>query len=93
MSRVHQDYCCDSLVGTTDAQIVVPCSVPVLFLFFFNISVSRYCIKAKSRPTVSDNIDMTDFYDDDYDIDDDYDDDDEEDENAEDSEDSGTGKV
>ena len=53
----------------------------------------RYCIKAKSRPTASDNIDMTDFYDDDYDIDDDYDDDEEEDENAEDSEDSGTGKV
>ena len=63
---------------------------PVSYFYYFNF---RYCIKAKSRPTVSDNIDMTDFYDDDYDIDDDYDDDDEEDENAEDSEDSGTGKV
>jgi len=62
-------------------QVVVP------------LTMEEYCIKAKSRPAVSENIDMTDFYDDDYDIDDDYDDDDEEDENAEDSEDSGTGKV
>ena len=54
----------------------------------------RYCIKAKSRPTASDNIDMTDFYDDDYDIDDDYDDDDDDDVgDGEDSEDSGTGKA
>ena len=54
----------------------------------------RYCIKAKSRPAASDNIDMTDFYDDDYDIDDDEDDEDEEEgEEGEDSEDSGTGKA
>lgn len=54
----------------------------------------RYCIKAKSRPAASDNIDMTDFYDDDYDIDDEYDDEDEEEnEDGEDSEDSGTGKA
>merc|ERR1712204_30547 len=61
-------------------QVVVP------------LTMEEYCIKAKSRPTVSDNIDMTDFYDDDYDIDDDYDDD-EEGEEGEDSEDSGTGKA
>ena len=55
----------------------------------------RYCIKAKSRPMASDNIDMTDFYDDDYDIDDDEDEeeDDDEDNEGEDSEDSGTGKA
>ena len=42
----------------------------------------------------SDNIDMTDFYDDDYDIDDDdEDEDDDEDNEGEDSEDSGTGKA
>ena len=55
----------------------------------------RYCIKAKSRPMASDNIDMTDFYDDDYDIDDDEDEEEDEDEDneGEDSEDSGTGKA
>ena len=56
----------------------------------------RYCIKAKARPAAQDNVDMTDFYDDDYDLDDDYDDydeDDDEDEGADDTDDSGTGKV
>jgi len=62
-------------------QVVVP------------LTMEEYCIKAKSKPTPSDNIDMTDFYDDDYDIDDDYDDEDEENEDGEDSEDSGTGKA
>ena len=58
------------------------------------MSFCRYCIKAKSRPMASDNIDMTDFYDDDYDIDDDdEDEDDDEDNEGEDSEDSGTGKA
>ena len=58
-------------------------------------AIYRYCIKAKSRPTASDNIDMTDFYDDDYDIDDDEDEEEEDDEDneGEDSEDSGTGKA
>ena len=37
----------------------------------------RYCIKPKARPTVPDHIDMTDFYDDDYDLGDDYSDDEE----------------
>jgi len=63
-------------------QVVVP------------LTMEEYCIKAKSRPVASDNIDMTDFYDDDYDIDDDEDDeDDDEDNEGEDSEDSGTGKA
>ena len=63
-------------------QVVVP------------LTMEEYCIKAKSRPAASDNIDMTDFYDDDYDIDDEYDDEDEEEnEDGEDSEDSGTGKA
>ena len=59
------------------------------------VHVFRYCIKAKAKPSVQDNIDMTDFYDDDYDLDDDYDDYDEEedDEAADDTDDSGTGKV
>ena len=52
----------------------------------------RYCIKAKSKPSaVNDNIDMTDFYDDDYDLDDDeYED--EDDEAGDDTDDSGNGK-
>merc|ERR1711970_1423840 len=64
-------------------QVVVP------------LTMEEYCIKAKSRPMASDNIDMTDFYDDDYDIDDDEDEeeDDDEDNEGEDSEDSGTGKA
>merc|ERR1712012_701872 len=63
-------------------QVVVP------------LTMEEYCIKAKSRPVASDNIDMTDLYDDDYDIDDDEDDeDDDEDNEGEDSEDSGTGKA
>jgi len=64
-------------------QVVVP------------LTMEEYCIKAKSRPMASDNIDMTDFYDDDYDIDDDEDEDEdeEEDNEGEDSEDSGTGKA
>ena len=56
----------------------------------------RYCIKAKARPSAQDNVDMTDFYDDDYDLDDDYDDydeDEDDDEGADDTDDSGTGKV
>ena len=53
--------------------------------------LARYCIKPKKKPSTSDNIDMTDFYDDDYDLDeDDYDD--EEDCEAEDTDDSGNGK-
>ena len=45
----------------------------------------------KDRLCTNDNIDMTDFYDDDYDLDeDDYDD--EEDCEAEDTDDSGNGK-
>ena len=52
----------------------------------------RYCIKAKSKPsTVNDNIDMTDFYNDDYG---DYEDDDEEEEEeaGDDTDDSGNGE-
>ena len=65
----------------------------VLFLTFLT-PCHRYCIKAKSKPPVQENIDMTDFYDDDYDIDEEYEDDDEEDEEAaDDTDDSGTGKV
>jgi len=58
------------------------------------LTMEEYCIKAKARPTAQDNIDMTDFYDDDYDLDDDYDDyeEDDEDEAADDTDDSGTGK-
>lgn len=59
-----------------------------IFLFF---SRCRYCIKAKNKPTVNDNIDMTDFYDDDYDLDDD-DYEDEDDEAGDDTDDSGNGK-
>merc|ERR1719342_1661428 len=33
-------------------QVVVP------------LTMEEYCIKAKNKPTVNDNIDMTDFYDD-----------------------------
>ena len=52
----------------------------------------RYCIKAKKKPsTTNDNIDMTDFYDDDYDLDDDDDYGDEDEEAAEDTDDSGNG--
>merc|ERR1719507_2888515 len=68
-----------SYAEATKDQVVVP------------LTMEEYCIKAKSRPAASDNIDMTDFYDDDYDIDDDEDDEDEEE--GEDSEDSGTGKA
>ncbi len=58
------------------------------------VVLCRYCIKAKSKPPALENIDMTDFYDDDYDIEDEYDEDDEEDEEAgDDTDDSGTGKV
>lgn len=32
----------------------------------------RYCIKPKAKPSVQEHIDMTDFYDDDYDLDDEY---------------------
>merc|ERR1719337_789039 len=54
-------------------------------------TMEEYCRKVKNRPMASDNIDMTDFYDDDYDIDDDEDEeeDDDEDNEGEDSEDSG----
>ena len=51
----------------------------------------RYCIKAKKKPSTNDNIDMTDFYDDDYDLDDDDDYGDEDEEAAEDTDDSGNG--
>merc|ERR1711992_243332 len=54
-------------------QVVVP------------LTMEEYCIKPKKKPSTSDNIDMTDFYDDDYD-------DDEEDCEAEDTDDSGNGK-
>lgn len=60
------------------------------------LTMEEYCIKPKKKPSVPDNYDMTDFYDDDYDIDDDYDDDEEEDEDqeaADDTDDSGNGKV
>lgn len=59
------------------------------------LTMEEYCIKAKSKPSGQDNIDMTDFYDDDYDLDDDYDDydEDDEDEGGDDTDDSGTGKV
>ena len=69
--------------------------MPVLIMLTALFAVFRYCIKAKAKPSVQDNIDMTDFYDDDYDLDDDYDDYDEEedDEAADDTDDSGTGKV
>ena len=63
--------------------------VNLFFLYFF--SRCRYCIKAKNKPTVNDNIDMTDFYDDDYDLDDD-DYEDEDDEAGDDTDDSGNGK-
>lgn len=60
------------------------------------LTMEEYCIKPKKKPSVPDNYDMTDFYDDDYDIDDDYDDDEEEDDDqeaADDTDDSGNGKV
>jgi len=58
------------------------------------LTMEEYCIKAKSKPPAQENIDMTDFYDDDYDIDDEYDEEDDEDEEAaDDTDDSGTGKV
>ncbi|XP_023322473.1 ubiquitin-conjugating enzyme E2 R2 [Eurytemora carolleeae] len=57
-------------------------------------NIIKYCLKPKAKPPTQENIDMTDFYDDDYDLDDDYDDyDEEEDEAADDTDDSGTGKV
>jgi len=57
------------------------------------VTMEEYCIKAKARPAVQDNIDMADLCDDDYDLYDDYDDEDEEDdEAADDTDDSGTGK-
>ena len=59
--------------------------VTMFFLHF------RYCIKAKKKPSTNDNIDMTDFYDDDYDLDDDDDYGDEDEEAAEDTDDSGNG--
>jgi len=58
-------------------------------------TMEEYCIKAKKNPAVSDQLDMTDFYDDDYDLDDDYEDEDDDDEDgdaADDTDDSGTGK-
>jgi len=70
-----------SVAEATKDQVVVP------------LTMEEYCIKPKNRPTASENIDMTDFYDDDYDIDDDDYDDDDDDENADDTDDSGTGKV
>lgn len=61
-------------------QVVVP------------LTMEEYCIKAKKKPsTTNDNIDMTDFYDDDYDLDDDDDYGDEDEEAAEDTDDSGNG--
>jgi ubiquitin-conjugating enzyme E2 R len=60
------------------------------------LTMEEYCIKPKAKPSVQEHIDMTDFYDDDYDLDDeDYSDeeDEEEDEKADDTDDSGTGKV
>lgn len=58
------------------------------------LTMEEYCLKPKAKPPTQENIDMTDFYDDDYDLDDDYDDyDEEEDEAADDTDDSGTGKV
>merc|ERR1712115_121876 len=68
-----------SVAEAAKDQVVVP------------LTMEEYCIKPKKRPSTSDNIDMTDFYDDDYDLDeDDYDD--EEDCEAEDTDDSGNGK-
>merc|ERR1712066_460311 len=49
------------------------------------LTMEEYCIKAKKKPSTNDNIDMTDFYDDDYDDDEDCD-------GAEDTDDSGNGK-
>jgi len=60
------------------------------------LTMEEYCIKPKKKPSVPDNYDMTDFYDDDYDIDDDYDDDEEDEDDqeaADDTDDSGNGKV
>lgn len=54
--------------------------------------MEEYCIKAKKKPSTNDNIDMTDFYDDDYDLDEDDYDDDEDCDGAEDTDDSGNGK-
>merc|ERR1719412_1807802 len=65
-----------SVAEATKDQVVVP------------LTMEEYCIKPKNRPTASENIDMTDFYDDDYDIDDDDYDDDDDDENADDTDDS-----
>ena len=59
---------------------------------FYTGCIFRYCIKAKKKPSTSDNIDMTDFYDDDYDLDEDDYDDDEDCDGAEDTDDSGNGK-
>jgi len=62
------------------------------------LTMEEYCIKPKAKPSVQEHIDMTDFYDDDYDLDDCDDsdcleDDEDEDEKADDTDDSGTGKV
>jgi len=74
---------CASISEAEKDNVVVP------------LTMEEYCIKAKAKPSVQENIDMTDFYDDDYDLDDDYDDydEDEEDEGGDDTDDSGTGKV
>merc|ERR1711902_211974 len=55
------------------------------------LTMEEYCIKAKSKPSAVNNIDMTDFYDDDYDLDDDDDYGEEDEEAAEDTDDSGNG--
>lgn len=74
---------CASISEAEKDNVVVP------------LTMEEYCIKAKAKPSVQENIDMTDFYDDDYDLDDDYEDydEDEEDEGGDDTDDSGTGKV
>ena len=61
-------------------------------LYHNSYNFCRYCLKPKNKPSaVNDNIDMTDFYDDDYDLDDDeYED--EDDEAGDDTDDSGNGK-
>ena len=65
--------------------------MPVLNMLTALFAVFRYCIKAKAKPSVQDNIDMTDFYDDDYDLDDEDDYGDEDEEAAENTDDSGNG--
>merc|ERR1719471_2122555 len=69
-----------SVAEAAKDQVVVP------------LTMEEYCLKPKNKPSaVNDNIDMTDFYDDDYDLDDDeYED--EDDEAGDDTDDSGNGK-